>query len=63
LSKLLELHEYVHEDDPQKTELKEYLKSTRLTKLDREIIKKTTVWDFLSSNANGGAYELEYDDE
>lgn len=63
LSKLLELHEYVHEDDPQRVELKGFLKETRLTKLDREIMKKSTVWDFLESNANGGAYELEYDDE
>jgi hypothetical protein len=26
-------------------------------------MKKTTVWEFLESNANGGAYELEYSDE
>lgn len=26
-------------------------------------MKKSTVWDFLESNANGGAYELEYNDE
>lgn len=49
LSKLLELHEYVHEDDNSKTILKGLLKSTRLTKLDREIMKKQTVWDFVES--------------
>lgn len=39
LSKLLELHEYVYEDDYTKNELFEYLKETMVTKLDREIMK------------------------
>ena len=39
LSKLLELHEYVHEDDHFKAELMGYLKETMVTKLDREIMK------------------------
>ena len=39
LSKLLELHEYVYEDDHYKTELQGYLKDTVVTKLDREMLK------------------------
>jgi hypothetical protein len=44
-------------------QLRNYLKQTKLTKLDREIVKKSTVWDFVEGSNNGGAYELEYNDE
>ena len=37
LGKLLELHEYVYEDDHSKMDLRDYLQETKLTKLDREI--------------------------
>jgi hypothetical protein len=60
LSKLLELHEYVYEDDHYKHELQEYLRDTMVTKLDREFVKKISIWDFLDSNMHGGAYELNY---
>lgn len=63
LSKLLELHEYVHEDDTSKADLKDYMRETMLTKLDREIVKKISVWDFLEGNINGGAFELDYKTE
>lgn len=63
LSKLLELHEYVYEDDYTKADLREYMRSTMLTKLDREIMKKISVWDFLEGNINGGAFELDYNHE
>ena len=39
ISKLLELHEYVYEDDHFKTDLQKYLRETTVTKLDREIMK------------------------
>ena len=39
IGKLLELHEYVYEDDHYKAELKDLLKETKVTKLDREIMK------------------------
>ena len=60
LSKLLELHEYVYEDDYTKSELSHYLQDTKVTKLDREIMKQISIWDFLDSNMNGGAFELNY---
>ena len=60
LSKLLELHEYVYEDDHFKTSLQSYLKDTVVTKLDREMLKQISIWDFLDSNMNGGAFELNY---
>lgn len=63
LGQMLELHEYVHEDDENKAVLKNYLKSTKLIKLDREIMKKQSVWDFLESKSNGGAFELHFKDE
>jgi PAS domain-containing protein len=39
LTNMLELHEYVHEDDPTRSELRSILKNTKLTKLDLEIMK------------------------
>lgn len=60
---MLELHEYVHEDDPTRSELRSILKNTKLTKLDLEIMKKTSVWDFIESNSSGAAYELNFFDE
>lgn len=60
---MLELHEYVHEDDPTRSELRSILKNTRLTKLDLEIMKKTSVWDFIESNSTGAAFELNFFDE
>jgi hypothetical protein len=60
---MLELHEYVHEDDPTRSELRSILKNTKLTKLDLEIMKKTSVWDFIESNSTGAAYELNFFDE
>ena len=63
LTNMLELHEYVHEDDPTRSELRSILKNTKLTKLDLEIMKKTSVWDFIESNSSGAAYELNFFDE
>jgi hypothetical protein len=60
---MLELHDYVHEDDPTRSELRSILKNTKLTKLDLEIMKKTSVWDFIESNSTGAAYELNFFDE
>lgn len=60
MSKLLELHEYVYEDDFLKHELQALLKETHVTKLDREIMKQISIWEFLESNMNGGAFELNY---
>ncbi len=50
LINMLELHEYVTEDDPSKTELRNLLQCTMLTKLDKEIMKQSSVWDFIESN-------------
>lgn len=60
---MLELHEYVTEDDPTKTELRNLLQCTMLTKLDKEIMKQSSVWDFIESNQNGAAFELDYNFE
>lgn len=60
---MLELHEYVHEDDPSRSDLRTLLRNTKLTKLDKEIMKKISVWDFLEGNSNGAAFELDYYDE
>lgn len=62
LTTMLELNDYAPEDDPTRGTLRTLLRNTKITKLDREIMKKQTVWDFLESNSNGAAYELAYDD-
>ena len=36
------------------------MKETKVTKLDREIMKQITIWDFIEGNMNGGAFELHY---
>jgi hypothetical protein len=63
LTKMLELHDYVHEDDPLRNDLRSYLRNTKLTKLDKEIMKKISVWDFIEGNSSGAAFELDYNEE
>lgn len=63
LTAMLELHEYAPEDDPSRSTLRTLLRNTKITKLDREIMKNCSVWDFLESNSNGAAFELAYNED
>ena len=56
---MLELQNYDIEDDYSKNVLKDHLINTKLTKLDKEILKKISVWDFIEGKTKGGAYELD----
>ena len=60
---MLELQNYDIEDDYSKNVLKDHLINTKLTKLDNEILKKISVWDFIEGKTKGGAYELDFANE